>query len=170
MLSAIGSRLGGLLVSQSVPASTSFALRALDSSLAQMSSQTPPPDAARGATADLCDTFIKDPVDIVNQGNVQIMQPLFSDFGGHLRFKGQAATVKCFENNPLVRKVWQSSTAILLTKGCLQQSHPHWQHNWYRPLRRMAEAACSLWTVEAHYDVHYLETTLQQWLTRMAGV
>ncbi|KAL3136973.1 hypothetical protein ABBQ32_006572 [Trebouxia sp. C0010 RCD-2024] len=69
-----------------------------------MSSQTPPPDAARGATADLCDTFIQDPVDIVNQGKVQIMNPVFRDYGGHLRFKGQVATVKCFENNPLVRK------------------------------------------------------------------
>ena len=95
--------------------------------MAQISSQTPPPDAARGATADLCDTFIKDPVDIVNQGNVQIMQPIFRDFGGHVRFKGQATTVKCFENNPLVRKVWLSSTVLLLSKGCLRhfaaQSH-----------------------------------------------
>ena len=70
-----------------------------------MSTQTPPPDAARGATADLCDTFIKDPVDVVNQRDVQIMDPIFRNFGGHTRFKGQAATVKCFENNPLVRKV-----------------------------------------------------------------
>lgn len=70
-----------------------------------MSSQTPPPDAARGATADLCDTFITNPVDIVNQENVQIMDPIFRNFGGNSRFKGQAATVKCFENNPLVRKV-----------------------------------------------------------------
>ena len=27
------------------------------------------------------------------------------DFGGNMRFSGQATTVKCFENNPLVRKV-----------------------------------------------------------------
>ena len=50
-----------------------------------MATQTPPPDAARGATADLCDTFITDPVDIVNQGQVQIMDPVFRDFGGNLR-------------------------------------------------------------------------------------
>ena len=105
MLNAVGSRIG--LVSaglrRSVP--SSLASRALSGSVAQMSTQTPPPDAARGATADLCDTFIKDPVDIVNQGRVQIMNPVFRDFGGHLRFNGQAATVKCFENNPLVRQV-----------------------------------------------------------------
>ena len=28
-----------------------------------------------------------------------------SDFGGRTRFSGQVATVKCYENNPLVRKV-----------------------------------------------------------------
>ena len=32
------------------------------------------------------------------------------DYGGHIRFNGQAATVKCFENNPLVRKVRWSLT------------------------------------------------------------
>ena len=26
------------------------------------------------------------------------------NFGGNIRFSGQVATVKCFENNPLVRK------------------------------------------------------------------
>ncbi len=82
-----------------------LALRLLAGRQAPMSSQTPPPDAARGATADLCDTFITDPVDIINQGDVQIMDPIFRNFGGNSRFKGQAATVKCFENNPLVRKV-----------------------------------------------------------------
>ena len=117
MLSVIGSRLGGLLAVRSVSASKSFTFRALVNSSAQMSSQTPPPDAARGATADLCDTFIGHPVDIVNQGHVQIMNPIFRDFGGHARFKGQVATVKCFENNPLVRKVWQTSSALLLGKA-----------------------------------------------------
>jgi hypothetical protein len=39
--------------------------------------QTPPPNAARGATADLCDIFITDPVDKVTHGGVQIAQPIF---------------------------------------------------------------------------------------------
>ena len=38
---------------------------------------TPPPDAARGATADLADMFITDPVDVVVQREVQIMEPVF---------------------------------------------------------------------------------------------
>lgn len=39
--------------------------------------QTPPPNAARGATADLCDIYITDPVDKVTHGGVQIAQPIF---------------------------------------------------------------------------------------------
>jgi RraA family protein len=65
---------------------------------------TPPADAARGATADLCDVFIKESVDVVRQHPVSIVQPIFRDFGGNLKFSGRVATVKCFENNPLVRQ------------------------------------------------------------------
>lgn len=32
------------------------------------------------------------------------------DLGGKLRFSGQVSTVKCFENNPLVRKVCSGGT------------------------------------------------------------
>ncbi|KAK9821906.1 hypothetical protein WJX81_000937 [Elliptochloris bilobata] len=32
------------------------------------------------------------------------MEPIFRDFGGKSNFSGRATTVKCFENNPLVRK------------------------------------------------------------------
>lgn len=64
---------------------------------------TPPPDTSRGATADLCDVFHPEPVDVVSKKKLQIVEPIFKDYGGKLRFSGQAATVKCFENNPLVR-------------------------------------------------------------------
>ena len=37
----------------------------------------PPPDMSRGATADLCDVHYPDPVDVVVEPKVQIMQPLF---------------------------------------------------------------------------------------------
>eukprot|EP00197_Chlamydomonas_leiostraca_P006244 CAMPEP_0202862970 /NCGR_PEP_ID=MMETSP1391-20130828/3806_1 /ASSEMBLY_ACC=CAM_ASM_000867 /TAXON_ID=1034604 /ORGANISM="Chlamydomonas leiostraca, Strain SAG 11-49" /LENGTH=233 /DNA_ID=CAMNT_0049542565 /DNA_START=30 /DNA_END=731 /DNA_ORIENTATION=- len=66
----------------------------------------PPPDASRLGTADLTDVHMPDPVDIAG-GNrkVQVVQPgLFHDYGGKLRFSGQAVTIKCYENNPLVRK------------------------------------------------------------------
>ncbi|KAI3429703.1 hypothetical protein D9Q98_005788 [Chlorella vulgaris] len=67
------------------------------------SNQFPPPDPSRLGTADLCDVYHPEAVDVVSQPLVQIMQPLFKDLGGHLRFRGKAATVKCFEANPLVR-------------------------------------------------------------------
>ncbi|KAK9906514.1 hypothetical protein WJX75_003146 [Coccomyxa subellipsoidea] len=65
---------------------------------------TPPPNTARGATADLCDVYITDPVDVVTARDVQIMEPNFRDYGGNIRFSGKVTTIKCFENNPLVRK------------------------------------------------------------------
>ncbi|WIA17717.1 hypothetical protein OEZ85_009234 [Tetradesmus obliquus] len=68
---------------------------------------TPPPDTARGATADLADVFIPEPVDQVSLGKVQIMEPIFQDLGGKMCFSGQVSTVKCFENNPLVRKAFE---------------------------------------------------------------
>lgn len=38
---------------------------------------TPPADAARGATADLCDVFIPEAVDVISQRKVQIVEPIF---------------------------------------------------------------------------------------------
>jgi regulator of ribonuclease activity A len=45
-------------------------------------------------TADLCDRFGE---------AVAVCEPLFRDFGGTRCFAGPAATVKCFEDNSLVR-------------------------------------------------------------------
>jgi regulator of ribonuclease activity A len=70
------------------------------------SNQYPPADTARGATADLCDIFHPQNVDEITKGaprTVQIAEPIFRDFGGKIRFSGRAATIKCYENNPLVR-------------------------------------------------------------------
>ncbi|EFJ49804.1 hypothetical protein VOLCADRAFT_120739 [Volvox carteri f. nagariensis] len=72
---------------------------------AMSSGATPPPDVDRKGTADLTDKYMPDPVDTVCTRSVQVVTPnLFRDFGGKLRFSGQASTVKCYENNPLVRK------------------------------------------------------------------
>eukprot|EP00877_Chromochloris_zofingiensis_P004459 jgi/Chrzof1/14013/Cz08g21040.t1 len=68
---------------------------------------TPPADTSRGATADLCDVHITNSVDVVSSGKVSIMEPIFRDFGGRSRFSGQVSTVKCYENNPLVRKAFE---------------------------------------------------------------
>ena len=40
-------------------------------------SDTPPADASRGATADLCDVFLPDPVDVITESKVSIVAPLF---------------------------------------------------------------------------------------------
>ena len=45
-------------------------------------------------TADLCDEFDAD---------IDVVEPLFSDFGGSLEFSGEIHTVKVFEDNSLVR-------------------------------------------------------------------
>lgn len=46
-------------------------------------------------TADLCDEF---------GGSVQICDPGLSSFGGRARFSGRISTIKCFEDNSLVRE------------------------------------------------------------------
>ncbi len=72
-----------LVCSLSGPRGVARALSAFDAGVSgqHMSSgpktATPPPNAARGATADLCDIYVTDPVDIVSQRNVQIMDPIF---------------------------------------------------------------------------------------------
>lgn len=46
-------------------------------------------------TADLCDD---------HADSLSIAQPLFQDYGKNISFSGQISTVKCFEDNSLVRK------------------------------------------------------------------
>ena len=46
-------------------------------------------------TADLCDEYMD---------SLQICEPDFSDYGGRRRFFGQISTIKCFEDNSLVRE------------------------------------------------------------------
>lgn len=47
-------------------------------------------------TADLCDQY---------SDELEVCEPLFGDFGGELRFGGSIATIKCFEDNSLVREL-----------------------------------------------------------------
>lgn len=46
-------------------------------------------------TADLCDD---------HSDTLQISDPVFSSFGGRARFSGRVSTIKCFEDNSLVRE------------------------------------------------------------------
>ncbi len=50
-------------------------------------------------TADLCDEY---------DSEIQVVEPLFSDFGGVIEFSGEIHTVKAFEDNSLVRAALES--------------------------------------------------------------
>ncbi len=43
---------------------------------------------------DICDDFFDE---------VSVLEPLFTDYGGKSRFSGEIVTIKCFEDNSLVR-------------------------------------------------------------------
>ena len=48
---------------------------------------------------DICDEFMDE---------ISVLDPLFSDFGGKVRFSGEIVTIKCFEDNSLVRDAVKS--------------------------------------------------------------
>ncbi|HEY3046045.1 MAG TPA: ribonuclease E activity regulator RraA [Polaromonas sp.] len=50
------------------------------------------------ATCDLCDTHKNN-----SSGAFRVLPPVFKDFGGLQKFSGPVATVKCFEDNSLVK-------------------------------------------------------------------
>jgi regulator of ribonuclease activity A len=57
--------------------------------------------AIKGAadiTGDLCDAHKRD-----TDGSFRVLPPVFSDYGGRPRFAGPISTVKCFEDNSLVK-------------------------------------------------------------------
>lgn len=61
-------------------------------------------------TSALCDMYI-DQVDVV--------EPMFSNFGGRTSFAGQITTIKCFEDNGLIREVLEQDGQgrVLLVDG-----------------------------------------------------
>jgi len=48
---------------------------------------------------DICDDFIDE---------ISVLEPLFTNFGGKVKFSGEIATIKCFEDNSLVRDMVKS--------------------------------------------------------------
>lgn len=50
-------------------------------------------------TTDLCDE---------HSDKLQIAEPMFADFGGNIAFHGEISTVKCFEDNSLVRAAFET--------------------------------------------------------------
>lgn len=56
------------------------------------------------ATCDLCDVHKND-----DSGAFRVLPPVFRDFGAHGRFAGAVMTVKCFEDNSLVKAAVDSA-------------------------------------------------------------
>ena len=50
------------------------------------------------ATCDLCDTHKNN-----TDGDFRVLPPVFKDYGRRIKFSGQVSTVKCFEDNTLVK-------------------------------------------------------------------
>jgi len=50
------------------------------------------------ATCDLCDAYKND-----SSGEFRVLPPVFKNFGGLRKFSGPVVTVKCFEDNSLVK-------------------------------------------------------------------
>ena len=56
------------------------------------------------ATCDLCDAYKNDA-----SGNFRVLPPVFKDFGLHTKFSGEVVTLKCFEDNTLVKAAVDSA-------------------------------------------------------------
>jgi regulator of ribonuclease activity A len=56
------------------------------------------------STCDLCDAHKAD-----SSGAFRVLPPVFRDFGGVTQFAGPVATVKCFEDNSLVKAAVESA-------------------------------------------------------------
>ena len=56
------------------------------------------------STCDLSDEHKGD-----TSGDFRVLPPVFHDYGGQLRFSGTVVTVKCFEDNSLVKSLLESS-------------------------------------------------------------
>ncbi len=54
------------------------------------------------STCDLCDAH-KASLLAQPDGGFRVLPPVFRDFGGRVKFAGPASTVKCFEDNTLVK-------------------------------------------------------------------
>jgi regulator of ribonuclease activity A len=64
------------------------------------------------ATCDLCDAHKND-----STGDFRVLPPVFTDFGKEHKFCGPVVTVKCFEDNTLVKAAVDSSGVMDTPQG-----------------------------------------------------
>ena len=62
-----------------------------------------PSELTGWATCDLCDAHKND-----SDGRFRVLAPVFRDFGRRRKFAGPVSTVKCFEDNSLVKAAVES--------------------------------------------------------------
>ena len=64
----------------------------------------------RYSTPDICDEF---------STSLQVLEPLFTEFGGRKKFCGEIVTIKCFEDNSLVKQTLKSDgrNKVLVVDG-----------------------------------------------------
>jgi RraA family protein len=77
-------------------------------------------DASRAGTCEYTDVHYPDPLDVTVPREMQVVDAgVFRDFGGLKRFVGPASTIKCYENNPLVREALgeQGNGRVLVVDG-----------------------------------------------------
>ena len=73
-----------------------------------------PTDAPFVATCDLCDAHKNDSDD-----GFRVLPPVFASYGGAVRFAGPVSTVKCYEDNTLVKQALDEPGAgrVLVVDG-----------------------------------------------------
>ncbi|MBA3592024.1 ribonuclease E activity regulator RraA [Methylibium sp.] len=64
------------------------------------------------ATCDLCDAHKND-----TSGAFRVLPPVFHSYGGVARFAGPVVTVKCFEDNSLVRQALDEPGSVMTPSG-----------------------------------------------------
>lgn len=66
------------------------------------------------ATCDLCDAYKND-----STGSFRVLAPVFKHFGGLFQFCGEVVTIKCFEDNSLLKAAVESPGAdrVLVVDG-----------------------------------------------------
>lgn len=82
-----------------------------------MNATVPTPDSRAGrvpSTCDLCDAHRHDA-----SGAFRVLPPVFRDFGGRPAFQGPVRTVRCFEDNSMVKVAVESpgQGAVLVVDG-----------------------------------------------------
>lgn len=53
------------------------------------------------STPDLCDAYEAE----ISQGKVKVLEPLFRNYGAHNSFYGKSVTIKCFEDNSVLKQL-----------------------------------------------------------------